>query len=111
MSEPFKGTQRPQRLEADGAHMAARRFHVSREIDAIVAKDIELLDSIFVVIPLSPGNAAESPHREANRLRPAATAYDKTGTGARHVAIWLSVLHVSATRQATVYLVVPPNSA
>ncbi len=45
---------------------------------------------IFDVMACPPGAAQAALHREAERKLPAATTWDKPGSGARDVAIWLT---------------------
>jgi hypothetical protein len=50
------------------------------------------LKDIFLLLPLPEGAADQALEREAYRRLPAATTWEKPGSGARDAAIWLTVL-------------------
>ena len=62
-------------------------------IEAITAQHRALLELTFELLAVPVGAAELALQRELSRQLPASTSWDKPGSGARDVAIWLTSLH------------------
>jgi len=72
--------------------------------EASAAYQAEIL-KIFDLVELDGDSAIEALRREARRIPPASSSFDTEGSGARDVAIWLSLLRESARLAEVLYFI------
>ena len=74
-------------------------------VEASVSKRRADLEHLFTILPTPDGAAEEGLRREALRIAPADTDWEKKGASARDVVIWLTVLEAAAKPDAEVLFV------